>query len=150
MFRTLLLICLILAGFPATPAFGSEPEMIDSDEGQQVIFSPEKRLTVFSDQPVAPGDPICVFLDSSFLDSEGYNLLEWYYLKRIDKHYLEIRISKARLLLPAYMIRNETSETLSVPLSGLTTSVGSFEVHDVKLRITVGDEGKARVKALDP
>ncbi|MBD3296193.1 MAG: hypothetical protein GF392_02355 [Candidatus Omnitrophica bacterium] len=148
MLKRILLICLLFSIPPLMSAVPLEPEMVDSDEGQQVIFTPEKRLTVFSDQAVTVGHPVCVYLDSSLLESEGYNLLEWYYLEKIDKHYLEIRISKARLLLPAYILRDETSRIVSVPLSGLTTSVGTYRVHGVKIRITVEDEEKAGVEAV--
>ncbi|MGB2600836.1 MAG: hypothetical protein WBD00_07565 [Candidatus Omnitrophota bacterium] len=133
--KTVLVILLCL--FAAT-AF-AKVEIIKTDEGEQAVFDENKRLTVFKDSPIAEGDYICVYLDSSELDSKGHNKLEWYSLDKIDKHYLKIGITKANIRLPSYILEEEEKSEISVPLGGFTTPTGTLAAQGVKIKITVTD-----------
>lgn len=143
--RTVLIILLCMF---ATTAF-AKVEVIKTDEGEQAILGENERLTVFKDSPIAEGDYICIYLDSSQLDSEGHNKLEWYSLDKIDKHYVKIGITTAKIRLPSYIIEDEEISEISVPLGGFTVPAGTFSAKGVKIRITVTDPEHISAEIMD-
>jgi len=138
-----LVFLLLTAGISA-----AQDNVIDSPEGQQVVLGEHKRLTVFSDDTIAEGDPICIYLDSSPLEDKGYNLMEWYYLEKIDKHYIDIRKSTGKLRLPEYILDDEEDSTISVPLSGIRDGKGSFAAHGSNIHVTVTGEDSIKAELL--
>ncbi|MBD3425799.1 MAG: hypothetical protein GF409_01050 [Candidatus Omnitrophica bacterium] len=141
-------ILLVFCLFVAASSY-AQVEIIKTEEGDQAIISENKRLTVFKDSPISEGDYICVYLDSSLLEEEGYNIIEYYILNKIDKHYVTVGMTKAKIQLPLYLITDEEYSESSVPLGGFTVSTGTFLARGIKIKITVTDAEHITAEILD-
>lgn len=130
--------------FTSSHAF-AEREVLSSDEGQQVVFSDTKNLTIFKDSPIGVGEQFGGYFDSSELEAKGYDKIEWYYLKNAQADSVEIETLKYNLKLPAYVSENEERSTVIVKLSGSVPS-GIFTVHDVNIRVTLTDPNHITVE----
>lgn len=128
----------------AAPAF-ADYKVLNSEEGQQVVFSDTKTLTIFRDSPIGVDAQLGGYFDSSDLETKGYDKLEWYSLKNAGTDSVEIETLKYDLRLPAYVSENEERSSVLVKLSGDTPS-GIFRVHDINILITLTDTGHITVE----
>ena len=139
----LLLLCLLpVASF-------AQYQVITSEEGQQAILGENKRLTVFRDEPVEIDNPICVFLDSSKLESKGIDKVEWYHLKAISQKDVTVEMYKYDLQLPSYVSINEKTTSLTIPVKGTHKRAGKLFIHGVKVNLTVIAPGRITAEILE-
>jgi hypothetical protein len=138
---------LCVLSFTSLQAFAGY-KVLTSDEGQQVVFSDTKTLTIFKDSPIGVGEQLGGYFDSSELETKGYDKLEWYYLKSIKADTVEIETLTYDLRLPVYVSDNEKRYSETVRFADGTSS-GTFTVHDVKITVTLADPGHITVEILE-
>ncbi|MEA3489376.1 MAG: hypothetical protein U9R44_03415 [Candidatus Omnitrophota bacterium] len=134
------IISILLISLIPVSAF-AQYKVITSDEGQQVVLDDNRRLTVFMDEPIDIGDPICVYLDTSELDTRGYDKVEWYYLREYGLNEVLIQMKSSELRLPTFVNVNEKVSILSVPLTADPKRSGTFIVHGVEIKVTIEQSG---------
>lgn len=123
-------ILLLLFSASACAAY----DIIDSNEGQQVVFDENRRLTVFSDEELRLDDPICVYMDSTMLKKEKYDVLEWNFVDKIEENSVTIRTNTYRLLLPSYITEDDKISFKNIHLTGSPPS-GKFETRGIKIKM---------------
>lgn len=117
----------------------AEYTVVDGEAGQQAVLSDTRNVTVFRDTPITAGGQIGAYFDSSALETEGIDRIEWYYLKRIGYKEVVLETLKYDLKLPSYVSENEKRSETTVKLPDSGGLSGIFVTHDVKIRVTVTD-----------
>jgi len=83
------------------------------------------------------------------LEKEGFNTMEWYYLRSVDDDRITIEVDKLDLKLPSYAGTNEDISTFTVPIRGGTEKTGVFKVHGITIGITMSDDGTISAKIIE-
>ena len=142
-----LLIFLILFLLSATVS--NSLEVKRTPEGEQVVLDEYRALTVFQDEAIGVDDIICAYLDSSNLEKEGFNSMEWYYLRSVEAAGVTIELDKLDLKIPSFAGTNEDVSTFTVPIKGKTEKTGTFKIHGINIVITVSSDGKLSAKIVE-
>lgn len=138
-----ILFTIIFCGLIAPFAFSAGYKVMTNEEGQQAMIDEYRAVTIFLDEPVKMDGIIASYLDSSELESKGYNAAEWYYLKGIGENSLTIEVDSRRLKLPSFVATDRKRSTFSIPLKGTS---GSFTIHGVKISVTITSPGTVTPK----
>jgi len=129
--------------FAVQNAFSADYKVMTNEEGQQAMIDEYRAVTIFLDEPVKMDGIIASYLDSSELESKGYNSAEWYYLKSIGENSLTVEVDSRRLKLPSFVATDRKRSTFSIQLKGTS---GSFTIHGVKISVTVTSPGTVTPK----